>query len=84
MEHLATGTEAVNRRMARRVADRYCSPGPPPTARHPLCAGRMARHHHTAAARLLAERARALPAAPPPPPAVELPACRLPPMRMRA
>ena len=31
-----------------------------------------------------AERARALPAAPQPPPAVELPACRLPPMRVRA
>eukprot|EP00966_Prymnesium_polylepis_P136059 3143956-Prymnesium_polylepis.2 len=26
-EHLATGTEAVNRRMARRLVDRYCSPG---------------------------------------------------------
>eukprot|EP00966_Prymnesium_polylepis_P209103 4844155-Prymnesium_polylepis.1 len=27
-EHLATGTEAANRRMARRLADKYCSPGP--------------------------------------------------------
>ena len=27
VEHLATGTEAVNRRMARRLDDRYCSPG---------------------------------------------------------
>eukprot|EP00966_Prymnesium_polylepis_P023033 529562-Prymnesium_polylepis.1 len=28
VEHLATGTEAVNRRMARLLADGYCSPGP--------------------------------------------------------
>eukprot|EP00966_Prymnesium_polylepis_P040231 933523-Prymnesium_polylepis.1 len=28
MEHLATGTEAINRRMARRLDDKYCSPGP--------------------------------------------------------
>ena len=27
VEHLATGTEAVNRRIARRLADDYCSPG---------------------------------------------------------
>eukprot|EP00966_Prymnesium_polylepis_P053752 1242532-Prymnesium_polylepis.1 len=27
-EHLVTGTEAVNRRMARRLGDIYCSPGP--------------------------------------------------------
>ena len=28
VEHLATGTEAVNRRIARRLADGYCSSGP--------------------------------------------------------
>eukprot|EP00966_Prymnesium_polylepis_P280768 6487394-Prymnesium_polylepis.1 len=28
VEHLATGTEAVNRRMDRRLADSYYSPGP--------------------------------------------------------
>eukprot|EP00966_Prymnesium_polylepis_P016063 371043-Prymnesium_polylepis.2 len=27
VEHLATGTEAVSRRMAKRLAGRYCSPG---------------------------------------------------------